>query len=145
MEANELGIRDQDLESLSSFYFLAFRTNPVRQSVKIWIDDGSISFYMKYDKFFKIISELCNDIMRKRVQSYCSTYGEMYLIDRDKQTITQLNPKSEIKNLTAKEIKERSIAKDIKLEKDNNSRLFEQSQDSLVNLFSEKFSLINKK
>lgn len=137
--SQELGLRSEDLESLSSFFFLIFTPNPNRQTVKIKIDDGSISFSIKFDKFFKIIEELCGYELRKTVQTYCTVYGDTYCIDRINNTIEYWAPRSDNKIITAKELYEKN-QKEKNLKKNFDQEYYNRSNDALFNKFNTNFS-----
>ena len=91
-------------EILSDFYFLIFTPNPVKNNVRIIIDDGTIKLWTKIDKFVKIIKLIMNDDMAQVVKTACTTYGCYFLIDRCENDIKKLNIKSEESIINIKQL-----------------------------------------
>ena len=82
-------------EILSDFYFLIFTANPLKNSVRIIIDDGTIKMWLNIDKFIRIIKLIMNEETAQAVKTACTTYGCYFLIDRCENDIKKLNIKSE--------------------------------------------------
>ena len=91
-------------EILSDFYFLIFTPNPVKNNVRIIIDDGTIKLWTNIDKFVKIIRLIMNDEMAQVVKTACTTYGCFFLIDRCENDIKKLNIKSEESIINIKQL-----------------------------------------
>ena len=91
-------------EILSDFYFLIFTPNPVKNNVRIIIDDGTIKLWTNIDKFVKIIKLIMNDEMAQVVKTACTTYGCYFLIDRCENDIKKLNIKSEESIINIKQL-----------------------------------------
>lgn len=103
--------------AISNFYFLVFTSNPNTDMVKLYIDDGSIRMIMKVEKFIKIIKELCSEKLSKYVRQACCSYGDFFILDRDKGTLVQLQPiiknekmyASQIRDMCAEESKNNEL------------------------------------
>ena len=91
-------------EILSDFYFLIFTPNPVKNNVRIIIDDGTIKLWTNIDKFVKIIRLIMNDEIAQVVKTACTTYGCYFLIDRCENDIKKLNIKSEESIINIKQL-----------------------------------------
>lgn len=80
----------KEQEAFSDFYVLAFMPNPTRRNVKIWVRD--VVTYMKREKFVALIESILGYRTSRIVDTYCTTYGLMYLIDKKNNTVTQIQP-----------------------------------------------------
>jgi hypothetical protein len=76
-------------QQLKNFFNCIFYTDPVKHFVTIIIDGGLLKTNMKYEKFLKLIEELCPNLSSK-VQVALTEYGQWYMIDRIKNTMSPL-------------------------------------------------------
>ena len=111
--------------AISNFYFLVFTSNPNTDMVKLYIDDGSIRMIMKVEKLIKIIKELCSEKLSKYVRQACCSYGDFFILDRDKGTLVQLQPIIKNEKMYASQIK------DMCSERSNSNELKTQYLNSL--------------
>jgi hypothetical protein len=96
---------------VSNFLFAIFLSNPTKDSVRVTIDDGSIRFVMKREKFADLIGKLCSPKIKNQVEMVMKEYGETYLLDRQQGKLTHLTP-SQIKELDFKKIREETIKRE---------------------------------
>ena len=75
-----------------NFLFAIITSNPLKDNVRVVIDDGTIKFVMKRDKFAKIIEDLCGYETRVKVEMVMREFGETYVLDRTESTLTHLKP-----------------------------------------------------
>lgn len=121
----------------TNFLFAIFKSNPITDSVRVTIDDGSIRFVMKRDKFSDLIGTLCSTQMKILVEEAMKEFGETYLLDRSQNKLIHLTP-SQIKGMDLKKIRNETIARE--KEKSTSSLLLfnydkniKNTYDSLVN------------
>jgi hypothetical protein len=121
----------------TNFLFAIFKSNPITDSVRVTIDDGSIRFVMKRDKFSDLIGTLCSTQMKILVEEAMKEFGETYLLDRSQNKLIHLTP-SQIKGMDLKKIRDETIARE--KEKSTSSLLLfnydkniKNTYDSLVN------------
>jgi hypothetical protein len=74
------------------FLFCIFTSDPTRDTVRVIIDDGTIKFSMRRDRFANIIKDLCGQELEKRVRFCMSEYGTSYLLDRQNLKLEHLSP-----------------------------------------------------
>jgi hypothetical protein len=77
---------------IENFMFAVFSSNPIKDSVKVSIDDGGIRFVMKREKFAKIVNDLCGYEIKTMVEIAMNEFGESYLLDRMNGTLQHLTP-----------------------------------------------------
>jgi hypothetical protein len=95
LESPDSGFQPDATETqVSNFLFAIITSNPIRDTVKVVIDDGTIKFTMKRDKFTALIRNLCSDDMANKVEMAMREYGETYVIDRAYSTLTHVSPGS---------------------------------------------------
>ena len=84
-------IEDEAAEELNVFVFIVFVPNPMRHSVRLWIDGGEHETYMDLDRFLNIISTTCGPQEMNRISVACMEYGSPFIYDRHKKMLKQLN------------------------------------------------------
>lgn len=98
-------IQQTDTEALiRDFFFILFSPNPVKESVRVIVDDGTYKLYMKASKFENIIKDTLGEKAALYVKNLCRTYGGFFLVDRIKAQITQLHLKNEKQLLNVKQL-----------------------------------------
>lgn len=94
-----------DTETLiKDFFFILFSPNPIKESVRVIVDDGTYKLYMKASKFESIIKDTLGEKAALYVRNLCGTYGGFFLVDRIKAQITQLHLKNEKQLLNVKQL-----------------------------------------
>ena len=93
-----------DMEKFKTFYYLLFSPNPLRDNVKVWIDDGSVTMILKRDKFYSMIRSLLGPEVELKVHTACTVYGGFFLLDRTKGTIVQKQVLSQNEKLNPSKI-----------------------------------------
>lgn len=121
-----------DIESeLGNFSFLLFTPNPERRNVKVYVDDGEVSFLMNYDKFLQEIGRMADYDLYKKVESALCVYGGFYQLDRHARVISKLKGAFATDNIA------RDIA-NLKNMKDTKKTVIEQYDDVLSKNIEEK-------
>lgn len=77
---------------LNEFLFLIIYPNPIKQVVKIIIDNGISTLVMKYEKFLNIIQRTCEFNDYNNIRLVLMEYDGPYYFDRIKHRIKQINP-----------------------------------------------------
>lgn len=130
-------------ELLSDFYFLIFMANPAKEIVRVIVDDGTIKFWTKIQKFVNIIKLIMSEEMSREVKLACESYGCFYLIDRCNNSIKKLSMKSEDNIINIKKLHD-----DIETAKKENKKDQELQQRFLTAInqpIMERLSIKNKK
>ena len=86
-------------DAMGNFFFIVFTSDPTRDRVKVWVDDGTVKLIMKRDKFYDLIARLIDHETSRRVHEACTTYGCFYALDRVNRELQKLHAASEHKHL----------------------------------------------
>lgn len=84
-------IEEKTEESLNTFVFIVFISNPMNKSIKIWIDGDDNAQILTKDKFIDIMSNTCGQQEANKIEYACFEYGVPYLYDRANKRVQQLN------------------------------------------------------
>ena len=98
-------------EYLNQFVFLLYFVNPVKDNVRIILDDGTIKFYMKRDKFLKIMEDLLNETLLKecqytlfRIKESLNVYGGIFHYDRKENIFKQVTERVDLSKINPQEL-----------------------------------------
>lgn len=100
-----------DEEYLNEFLFIVWFPNPLKDIVRIILDDGSIKMTMKRDKFLKIMSDILNNTFLKecqytlfRIKESLNNYGGIYFYDRRENSFIEVKEKLDFNNINPQQI-----------------------------------------
>ena len=98
-------------EILNNFVFLVYYVNPLKDSVKLVLDDGNIKMWVKRDKFLAIISKILNESLLKecqytlfRIRESLGKYGGLFYYDRRDNVFKELNESVSFENIRPAEL-----------------------------------------
>lgn len=89
---------------LTNFYFIIFSSNPTKDIVRVIVDEGTIKFLMKREKFLNLIERHLGRQMRDGVEPCLYEYGTFYMISRVESTLRKLSYKIEMEKINPAQI-----------------------------------------
>jgi hypothetical protein len=92
-------ITKAEAEAFETFFFLVFTPNPIKDTVRIIIDDGTIKTTLRRKKFHSVIETICGLDMANAIDSALSEMGGFFLLDREKRSIRKLMNTSDFEKL----------------------------------------------
>jgi len=138
-------------EFLNQFVFLVYYVNPVKDSVRLVLDDGSIKLFLKRDKFQGLIEKIINETLEKerqytlfRIKESLRVYGGLFYYDRKNNEFRQLSDTYDIEKITPQELlseSRKSLVKETLL--DNFKDVNREANEHLYSKFN--FTPIKKK
>lgn len=98
-------------KALQQFMIVVWKPNPVTHSIEVYIDDGSIRFFMKDEKFVAqleaVLMDSCTAETYKnitRIKNSMFEYGGVFYYDRGKDFFTELTSVEDIEKLRQTDI-----------------------------------------
>lgn len=104
----QTGLAESELSAIRSFYFLVFTSNPMKDRVTLFIDDGSIKVLMKRKAFIDLCVSLIGIQVQDTLAAALEEVGTYFLLDREHAEIRHLQPSSERDYLSVKTVFEES-------------------------------------
>lgn len=118
-------LMDERSAAFEQFAFIMFVSNPMTQSVQVWIDNGDITYSISKDDFDAILRRTCGPEIADKVYMKVLDYGIPYLFDRDKGTCKQLHEPSGESRLNPKQVFE-----DVKAQNERTPDVYEGLYDT---------------
>jgi len=97
-------VTDKEAEAFETFFFLVFYPNPLRDNVKIIIDDGTIRTTLRRKKFHAVIEAICGLDLANSLDVAMSEMGGWFLFDRENRSIKKLQNTSDYAHLHIKDV-----------------------------------------
>jgi len=98
-------------EYFDQFIFIVWIVNPLRDNVRVVLDDGSIKMYLKRDKFEKIMTDILNETLEKdrqytlfRIRESLRVYGGIFYYDRVKNDFREVREAVDMDNIRPHEL-----------------------------------------
>lgn len=99
----DTGLSRAELDAVSSFFFMVFTPNPMKDRVRIWIDSGSIKVSMKRQNFVNLCVSLMGIHIQDPLSRSLEEVGGFFLLDRQAGTLKHLQAQHEREFLGAKD------------------------------------------
>ena len=104
-------------DQMQNFLFIIWFSNPLKDSVRIILDDASIKMWIKRDKFIKIMSDILNATLLPecqytlfRIKESVYTYGKHFYYDRTKNLFMELQPTIDVEKIRPMELIEHTMS-----------------------------------
>ena len=85
-------------KKFTNFLFVLYYTNPLKNSVRVSLDDGSIKMWMSRGKFLKLMEDILNDTLLwecqqilYKVKVSLNSYGKFYWYNRANNDFKELS------------------------------------------------------
>ena len=139
---------EQEEDNLLGNYFLMiFQPNPMRQTIRVIIDDKVLVTTIKKEKFLNILKDTIPYQLQQRCEYYTNEYGSWFMIDRLENTVIELQSFNEEEPLLIKDIR-RDVSKEREQSKQNGvDGIYESARNSFLENVLSKVSIFanNKK
>lgn len=121
-------LEEEHLTALINCFILVWQSNPTKNTVKLILDGGENTFYLKRERFIEIISDILYSTRNPEslklvamVKTSLDDYGNLFMFNKQTQELRQLVRTNDELN----EIKE-----ELKRHKKNDSEQFTEQLDS---------------
>ena len=82
-------------DTIQNFFFLIFYSNPIRSIVHVYIDGDEHQVILTHDRFIDLITTLAGYENISHIHEAISTYGTLWLYDRELNKISRLEKEVE--------------------------------------------------
>lgn len=99
----DTGLSREEFDAISSFFFMVYTPNPMKDRVKVWIDSGELKISMKRSKFVDLCVSLIGIEIQDPLSESLQEVGGFFLLDRQSGTLKHLQAQHEREFLGAKD------------------------------------------
>jgi len=78
-------------DKIQNFYFIIFYSNPQKDIVRCFFDDGSVKMTFVKSRFLDLVKPIVDSDLYIRICNACLDYGVYYILDRDNQKLRELS------------------------------------------------------
>jgi len=96
---------------LNQFVFMIYMVNPIKDNVRVILDDGAIKFFMKRDRFRTLMENILNETLQKeyqhtlfRIKSSLSVYGGIFYFDKINNVFKEIIESPDIEKIKPSEL-----------------------------------------
>lgn len=104
-------LEEEHLSELINCFILVWQSNPTRNCVKLYLDGGENTFYLKRDRFVEMISDILYSSRNKEVlkiiamiKTSLDDYGNYFEFNKQTQQIRQLSSIKDVKKEIQQEL-----------------------------------------
>lgn len=104
MTESMYGLLAAEKDAFTMFFYLIFSPNPLRDNVRVIIDDGTIRTTLRRKKFHDIVETLCGLNLANALDDAMSEMGGYFILDREAGSIKKLHNTIDIEKLTPNDV-----------------------------------------